>query len=62
MNGEPERPAPGEPSVGLLARAREQLSLPRVQAILGILAALHLDRRRALRLPAPQPDPGPPLG
>ena len=40
MSGESERPAPGAPSVGLLTRAREQLSLPRVQAILGILAAL----------------------
>ena len=40
MSGESERPAPGAPSGGLLTRAREQLSLPRVQAILGILAAL----------------------
>jgi hypothetical protein len=40
MIGEPERSVPGGPSVGLLARARQHLSLPRVQAILGILAAL----------------------
>ena len=40
MSGESERPAPGEPSVGLLTRAREHLSLSRVQAIFGILAAL----------------------
>ena len=40
MNGETERGAHGGPSVGLLARAREHLSLPRVQAIFGILAAL----------------------
>jgi Carboxypeptidase regulatory-like domain len=40
MSGEPERPAPSEPSVGLLTRARERLSLPRVQAVFGILAAL----------------------
>jgi len=40
MSGESERPAPSEPSVGLLTRAREHLSLPRVQAVFGILAAL----------------------
>jgi hypothetical protein len=40
MSGEPEHPAPSEPSVGLLTRAREHLSLPRVQAVFGILAAL----------------------
>ena len=40
MSGESERPASGAPSVGLLTRAREQLSLPRVQAVFGILAAL----------------------
>src|SRR5262245_37214033 len=40
MSGEPERGGPSGPSVGLLARAREHLSLTRVQAIFGILAAL----------------------
>jgi hypothetical protein len=46
MNGEYETPAPAEPSapaeasLGLLTRVREHLSLSRVQAIFGILAAL----------------------
>ena len=40
MSGEPEREGPSGPSGGLLARAREHLSLTRVQAIFGILAAL----------------------
>src|SRR5262245_38234519 len=40
MSGEPEGVGPSGPSVGLLARAREHLSLTRVQAIFGILAAL----------------------
>src|SRR5215510_15269984 len=40
MSGEAERGAPSGASVGLLARAREHLSLTRVQAIFGILAAL----------------------
>ena len=46
MNGESETPAPAEPSapaeasLGLLTRVREHLSLSRVQAIFGLLAAL----------------------
>jgi hypothetical protein len=45
MSGEfepngPAEPSAAEPSVGLLTRAREHLSLSRVQAIFGILAAL----------------------
>jgi hypothetical protein len=40
MSGEPERSGPSGPSVGLLARARGHLSLTRVQAFFGILAAL----------------------
>src|SRR5262249_54204603 len=37
---EPQLPLSGERAPGLLARAREHLSLSRVQAIFGILAAL----------------------